>query len=548
MEWPAIDEETLPTTPLICDQGLFTIEVGDVELIDGKYILHEDEAMSLTCKTTALTIREIRPSAGVEYPQNEEGCVVFDGTALTGRGDRYGALDLGIYVPSLHYPIAVLRFELTAPLSVIGSVQLRGEGLQFQYFRARNVPPVGSKQYPYRFDYNITTDDRETDWHEMSLVIARPEDFSEIPSLSPAPGKIFAAYRQGSPVRIRLRSASGETYAFRAICSRKEIIRFSEPQLPVPIIDWIGFPNTLDIEHERYRFDTSNMEESWQRYPKLIFDHAEEWLEFQPIQFSASADMLLLEDGEFLKLKLKFDLKECKELLDTPTDFLHYLDPSINNEYFKFLDLNDLEINRESSEISFSFRYPLPTRRVKLQPRSTRLVSYYGVLNEGKNFYTENPFLDKNWNLAFFISFSHLPSSQPTQYELCEWNEIAVKGSEQNLQSRFHPRHAQLYRCVYERMQPADNVFCLECDTLGYTKPNGDFECTTYKCGWTNSTPTLTEIEVLSDCWYDYRGESSSGLHCYSLNKERLPRGKYVVSFNGMNYHFEVGESSCSEM
>ena len=42
----------------------------------------------------------------------------------------YGALDVGIYVPNLDYPIGVLRFELTAPLFVSGEVQLQGDELE----------------------------------------------------------------------------------------------------------------------------------------------------------------------------------------------------------------------------------------------------------------------------------------------------------------------------------------------------------------------------------------------------------------------------------
>lgn len=539
MEWPAVDEAPLLTTPLITGQGLFTIEAGDVEYRGEKYILQQDEAMSLTCNDSALSIREIRPSAGTEYPRDEEGRVVFDGTALTGRGDRYGALDVGIYAPNLDYPIAVLRFELTAPLSVSGDVQLRGDELRIHRFRRSNAPPAESNHYPYCFDYNITTDDGETDWREMLLVIACPDDFWKIPSLDPAPDEITAAFSQGSPVRIRLRSARGETYVFKAICSRREIIRFSEPQPPVPIIDWIGRPNTLNIEHERYRFDIDNMEESWQRYPQLMFDSATEWLEFQPIQFSASADMLLLEDGEFLKINVNFDLNECPDLMDISTDFLHYLDSSIDDEYFKFLDLNDLDINRDSLEISFSLRYPLPAKSVEFKPRSTWLVSYYGVLNKGQNFYSNMPFSNATWSLQFGVSFKHVPSSHATFRKLCEWGGPAVVSSGQNLESRFHPRHAQLYRCVYKRMQPNAEMFCPRCGTMGFPEINS-FTCINDKCRWTNSTPMLTDFIEVSEPWYDYQREWPAGLHCYSLNKERLTTGKYVVSFNGMSYHFEV--------
>ena len=66
-----------------------------------------------------------------------------------------------------------------------------------------------------------------------------------------------------------------------------------------------------------------------------------------------SADMHLLEDGEFLLFNLNFDVNNCRDLLEIPMDFLQYLDPSIEN--FKFLDLNGLNVDLDSSEISFSF-------------------------------------------------------------------------------------------------------------------------------------------------------------------------------------------------
>jgi len=66
------------------------------------------------------------------------------------------------------------------------------------------------------------------------------------------------------------------------------------------------------------------------------------------------------------------------------------------------------------------------------------------------------------------------------------------------------------------------------------------FACINDKCRWTNSTPMLTDFIEVSEPWYDYQREWPAGLHCYSLNKERLTTGKYVVSFNGMSYHFEV--------
>ena len=375
MKWPTADVASLQTSPLIINQGLFAVEAGNIEHRGGKYILQQDDTMSVTCNAPEMTVREIRPNGGVEYPRDEQGRVVFDGTYLTGRGDRYGALDVGIYVPNLDYPIGVLRFELTAPLSVRGEVRLQGDGFEIHRFQVSNAPDADSSHYPYRFEYNMTTDDSESNWHELGLIIERPKHFWRTPRLEPAPKRLTTAYSQGSPARIRLRSERGETYSFKAICKRKEIIRFPEPQPPVQVKDWIVHPKTLPILHERYRFDIDAMHESWQEYPQMLFDSAIEWLEFQPIQFRASADMHLLEDGEFLLFNLNFDVNNCRDLLEIPMDFLQYLDPSIGGENFKFLDLNGLNVDLDSSEISFSFSYPLPSKSINFNPRSPRLTS-----------------------------------------------------------------------------------------------------------------------------------------------------------------------------
>ena len=536
--WPAVDKTPLSTAPLIVDHGLFTIEAEDVEYLNEKYILQEDKTMSLTCNVPEVTVREIRPNAGTEFLRDEQGCIVFDGTALTGRGDYWGALDVGIYVLNLEYPIGVLRFKLTAPLSVSGEVQLRSGELQIHRFCGNNEPPAESNHYPYRFEYNITTNDGETDWHDLPLTIEHPDDFRKTPSLDPAPDEIYDAFSKGSPVRIRLRSTRGETYVFGAICARKEIIRFPEPQTPVAIFNWIEHPNTLCIDYERYKFNKETMKESWHTYTQLKFDSAVEWLEFQPIEFNVSADMKLMNDGEFLNIDMKFDLCDCPDLMDIPIQFLHYLDPSIDGVSFKFLDLDDLQINRDSLEICLSFRRPLPTKSVHFVPRSTRLVSYYGVLNEGQTFYANDPFSNPNWNLLFNLNFKQVPSTHTTIQKLCEWVESAVVENGLNLESKFHPRHAKLYRCVYERMQPTGGMFCPECGSL--TAPRDGFSCTNYKCGWTNSTPMLADFDEVNEPWYDYREKSLLGIHSYSLNKERLKNGEYVVSFNGMSFHFEV--------
>jgi hypothetical protein len=202
--------------------------------------------------------------------------------------------------------------------------------------------------------------------------------------------------------------------------------------------------------------------------------------------------------------------------------------------------LKDFNVNQESSEISFSFRYPLPARSVEFKPLSTGLGTRWGIFGESQKFYSNMPFSNKNWYLPFSLRFKPIPSSPTTHYELCWWNEPAVVDNHNKLQSRFHPRHAKLYRCVYKRLQPNAGMFCIKCGTMGFQTPGGSFSCPNYKCRWTNSTPVLTDFDKVTEPWYDYHEESSPGLHSYSLMKDHLAAGRYVVSFNGMSFDFEV--------
>ena len=98
MEWPVSDENPLATAPLIRYNG-YSIKSEGVEFRNGKFILQEDESILLTCNSTDLRVRNIRPNEGDEYTIDEGGVVVFEGSTL--EGDWYGDLQVGIFHISL---------------------------------------------------------------------------------------------------------------------------------------------------------------------------------------------------------------------------------------------------------------------------------------------------------------------------------------------------------------------------------------------------------------------------------------------------------------
>ena len=537
MEWPAVDEVPLPTSPLIVNQGLFTIEANDVEHRNGRYILQQDEAMSLACNSSDLTVREIRPSAGTEYRRDEQGCVVFDGTALSGKGDRYGALEIGMYVPNLDYPIGVLRFELTAPLSVSGEVQLRGDDLRIHRFQSRNEPPAESNHYPYRFEYNITTDDGETAWHDLSLTIGHPDDFRKTPSLDPAPDEITAAFSKGSPVRIRLRSARGDTCGFRAICKRREIIRFSEPQPPVPIINWIGRPNTLNIEHDRYRFDIDSMEESWQRYPQLLFDSAIEWLEFEPLCIDIEPISLhLLEDGHHLELSAKLDFSAAPQLIEFSEELLNHILITINGKKYSLVGSETIHLHEDNSIIDFVLRLGTPKSRRRL-PKTFNLPARWEIVDNG----SVNVFEKTAWNLRLSKSYRAKPQGQLVETQILGWRDAFIHREDDSLSSRVHPSLMRLFKCEFRR---STSIFCggewrgRACGSMGYLAPNGDFRC--YRCGWTNDSEVLGNYIEVETSWLSNLRKAEQEMYRFEVREDQLEAGTYALYFNGMSFRFEV--------
>jgi hypothetical protein len=537
MRWPSFNSNPLSTTPLILSNE-YSIEHNDVEFRNGKFILQEDESMSMICTSSELRVREIRPNDGFEYTLDEGGSIVFNGSTL--NGDQYGYLQIGIFHTSLDYPLKVIKFELTAPFSVKGEVVLRGEELTIKRFRRSNEPPAESTNYPYRFEYNTSTADSENNWNPLPLVFAQPCDFRTTPTIDPVPDQISAAYRRGHPVRIRLCSSRGDTYGFEAICKRKEIIRFLETRPPVPLMEWIQYPKVLNIFHEKYRFDESSMEESWVEFSRLGLESAGEWLQFQPLEFTATATMKLLDEGRFIEIKLVFDHSESQDLVESPTDFLLSLEPSLGQKSFRFQDLMDFSVNSESSKIGFSIRQPLPKERVEFNPRTTRMSSLYEVYNEGQKFYSNSPFSKTDWNLLFVLSHKQTPSSPSQSKTLCRWIDPLVIKKENKYLSRVHPQLAKLFKCEFKRIEPNMGMFCIECGSMGVPQPDGIFKCQDYKCGWTNAYPVLTGHSKVEVTWFDYEGKAQDGLHHFSLNTDRLSSGEYVASFNGVSFHFDV--------
>jgi hypothetical protein len=539
MEWGPLGEADLTTAPLIRYNG-YSVESGGVEFRNGKFIIQEDDSISLTCNSPELRVRNIRPNEGHEYTVDESGLVVFGGSAL--EGDRYGDLQIGIFHNSLDYPLEVIAFSLIAPFSVEGEVKhTHQKVLEITQFKTNNEHPLESTRYPYFLEYNLSAVNSEEKWDKLPLYFTGPGDFRRQPEVD-APIKLSTAYDNGHPVRIRLQSALGETYLFRAICKRKEIIRFAEPCPPVPLLDWIQYPKALNIVHEKYRFNENTMEESWEEFPMLNLESAVEWVDFEPLDFTAQASMNLHDSGEFIEMDLVLDLSESKDLIQNPADFLLTLEPFIGQEKFQFQNLNNFSINNETYQICFSTQQPLLKERVEFKPRTTKMKNYSRYnLNFGEKFYSNSPFSKTNWGLRFILSHSQKPLSPSlTSTTLAHWKDPLIVQHAGIYSSRFHPRHAKLFKAEFKRITPTKGMFCIECGTMGFPSPGGIFLCPKYGCGWTNKTLDLTGFEEIDEAWFDYRGKTAEGNHRFLLNTNRLSSGKYVVAFNGMSFHFDV--------
>lgn len=540
MQWPSFDEGLFGTVPLIRYNG-YSIDGEGVEFRNGKFILQENESISLMCNSKDLRVRNIRPNEGHEYTIDGSGLVVFGGSTL--EGDRYGDLQIGIFHTSLDYPLKVITFELIAPFSVETKVRNIHRGvLEFTRFKTSNEHPEESNRYPYFLEYNISTGDSEGNWNKLPLIFERPSDFWGQPEVE-APIEMSTAYDSGHPVRIRLQSAQSEKYVFPAICTRKEIIRFVEPCPPVPLLDWIEYPKALNIVHEKYRFDENTMEESWQEFPVLSFESAVEWVDFEPLDFTVQASITLGDSGKFIEMDLVFDLTESKDLMQDPSDFLLTLEPSIGQERFQFQDLNGFSTNKETSQICFSVQQPIPTERVEFNPRSTAMHTYGNPsLNQGELFYSNSPFSKTNWDLRVSLEYKLKPSkNSKNQTTLAHWNEPLIVAQKNVLTSRFHPQYAKLFKAEFKRIRAKLDMFCIECGKMGIPSPSGIFSCPNYRCGWTNEKLNLTGFEEIEEVWFDYQGQSGSGkTHRFILDTNRLGTGTYVVAFNGMSFHFVV--------
>ena len=537
MSWSVSDVDLLSTVPLI-QLDEYSIEDGDVEFRNGKYILSEDDSMSLTCLSSELRIKEIMPNREFEYELDQDGAIDFNGSNL--EGDRYGNLHIGIFWGGLEYPLKVIKFELTAPFSVKGEVDWQVEDLIIRKFRASNAPSLESNHYPYRLEYNTSTADAEENWKSLPIIFEGPDDFRyTTPRIESVPEEISTAYGSGLPVRIRLRSARSTTYGFRAICKRKEIIRVREPFPMIPLLDWVGYPNTLSISHEKYRFDENSMKESWEEFPKLEFVSAVEWFQFQQLEFSTTASMKLLDSGEYVQIELVFDLSDSQELIDSPNEFLLSLEPSIGGRGFTFQDIMGFSIDNDSSKIAFSIRQPLPIKRVEFKPRTAGISTFYQH-EEKQNFYTNSPFKKTDWNLSFVLSYKGNPSAEVRSNTLCEWSDPLITPSIINKhESRVDPHLAKLFKCEFKRLAPNGGMFCIKCGTMGFPSHSGLFICTNFRCGWTNETPVLVGHNEVDLPWFDYDGKSD-GLHRFSLNTNELDSVEYITVFNGMSFRFNV--------
>ena len=83
-------------------------------------------------------------------------------------------------------------------------------------------------------------------------------------------------------------------------------------------------------------------------------------------------------------------------------------------------------------------------------------------------------------------------------------------------------------------------MFCPKCGALSFPDPSGNITCPNYKCGWSEDEENLIDFEEISEHWFTYSSDSSLGNHIFSDDESKLSKGKYVISWNGLSYDFEV--------
>lgn len=529
MEWPAVDEAPLSTAPLIVDQGLFTIEAGDVEQRGGKYILQQGEALTLTCNTPELTVQQIRPDAGFEYPRDDQGCVVLDGTVLAERGDRYGALEIGIFHAGLVYPLDVFEFQLPAPFSVRGEVVFDEGELKIDRLIASNKPDADSQHYPYTLEYNFPT--RDDDWIQFDLKIEGPDDFQSPIEFHEDLRDINAGYGRWNALTIRLQSSRGELHPFRTISDNREIIRFSGDAPVVAVCDWINSPNVLEVDHEKYEYDHSTRLGTWVEYPKLKFSSALEWLEFEPFCFDIERTSLrLLEDGNHLDLSASLDFSAASGLNDFIEELLRHIKIKINGTEYSLAGAREIRRVDNESRVDIVLRFEFPGNGRRL-PKKSIIPTKWAFVDNGLG----NVFMTTNWDLRLSTYHQSKPRGPFDGKHILSWRDAFIQQEGDLLSSRVHPNLMRLYKL---KLKKSMSIFCARCGTLGYREPGGGLSCS--RCGWTNDDQVLEDYdEVETTCISSLR-ITEQEMYLFDVQEDQLEAGTYVLYFNGMSFQFKV--------
>ena len=534
MDWSQlIVKVAIPTA--LCSWMDVDIEGGDVELINGKYILHSDQLLSITLNNNVLELMEIRPEPNRTEFELSNGRVVIRGGELD--GGYSGIFEIGVYHPGIKYPLYVICLQLAAPFhfeSTITKPNHIYSEIKLRLTSVTNKPNSESKEYPFRLQCNTST--TEDGWQDLDYPIQTPSDLHWIYYSLTDEHPLFAYYLSRDPLRFRLRSARGRCYSMGAICKKDEIIRFldNSPSL-VPLSAWIEQPNVFDIPHQKYKFDSEKMIEEWNEFPKITYSSALEWLSFEPLSCKIyEANMSHRVHDEQLKISARLDFKNNLEEVEDISSLVGLFGFNVNNrrEHAKFS--NNFIINGNS--IKFEAILSLP----KSESRMKRYFAPSYLRSEEQSFFTSTPFEKTNWDLMVNLTFPHNNLEDHTSLKIIHWKNSFISNiANRRLESLVNPSNMTLHKCIFESIDLSRNMFCPKCGTLAFPDPKGKIVCTNNDCNFTNSKPKLVDLKLIEDEWYENSTVSSLHNHEFSYISN-LEKSDYIIAYNGMGFRFSM--------
>ena len=177
----------------------------------------------------------------------------------------------------------------------------------------------------------------------------------------------------------------------------------------------------------------------------------------------------------------------------------------------------------------------MPERITKFKKIATGFTNY-GYGDKGQIFFDPFPFSKTELDFRVNATFQETPHTEAKTRTLAALNQGFVLGDFRDvLFSKIHPKFMKLIKCKFERIQPISGIFCPKCANM--EPGGGHFRCS--KCGWENSEKKLAGyVPIEGHGWFTYH-ERRDMMHHFSLNKDELDTGSYVVSFFGLGYHYD---------